>query len=211
MLITELIRNCRPRAEFTQVNDAGVPITFSQEWQGPRVRTLMRNDGDRPVRIREVVLADIVHGMPGNTKIYGEGFTHLSATGGTIAQPEDLGSYTDRGHYRLPVPEGAVTVYGMLLLSPSESEHFLLGFSTCGRFVGKFNLRTESVEVVLETEDIEIGPGEAWQLEDFLVLTGGSRADVRGVSGLSAQSRLPGRRAADWLVLLVLLRPGSHG
>lgn len=172
------IKSCQPRVVFTDPTDEGFPITFIQEWEGPRVRTKMRNDGDRPVRIHEVILADIKHGMPGDTKIYGEGFTHLSAVEGTIENPVDLGSYTDRKHYRLPVPEGATTVYGMLLFSPKGSDHVLLGFSTALKFVGKFNLWPERVEVVQEGEDIAIDPGEIWYLEDFLFLTGADRSQV---------------------------------
>lgn len=172
------VRSVKPKAVFADPGDAGFPVAFIQEWDGPRLRTEMRNDGGRPVRIREVVLAEIEHEMPGNTKIYGEGFTHLSATAGTIAKPVDLGSYTDRDHYKLPVPEGAATVYGMLLLSPPGGEHVLLGFSTCLRFTGKFHLRPESLQIVLECEGLEIAPGESWQLEDFVCLIGADRTGV---------------------------------
>lgn len=174
----ESLKSCTPRVVFTDPSDAGFPITITQEWDGPRVRTKLRNDGDRPVRIHEVVMADLVHAMPGDTRVYGEGFTHLSATGGTIAEPTDLGSYTDRGHYRLPEPEGARTLYGMLLLSPPAGEHVLIGFSTCLWYCGKLHLRADSVQAVLETEDIAIDPGEMWYLEDMVLLQGPDRASV---------------------------------
>ena len=40
-----------------------------------------------PSRIREVVLFDVVHGLPAETALYGEGFQMLSQTGGTLGAP----------------------------------------------------------------------------------------------------------------------------
>lgn len=174
----ESFKSFTPIIRFTNLDDAGFPITIIQEWEGPRVRTRLRNDGDRPVGIHEVVMADVRHGMPGDTKVYGEGFTHLSATGGTIAQPVDIGSYTDRDHYRLPEPDGARTVYGMLLLSPPGGLHVLIGFSTCLCYCGKLHLTADGVQAVLETEDISIDAGEVWYLEDMVFLQGADRAEV---------------------------------
>jgi alpha-galactosidase len=178
MLDLKVIQSSKPSVVFTDPADEGFPITITQEWGGPRVRTKVRNDGDRPVRIHEVVMADVAHGMPGETKIYGEAFTHLSMTTGTIAEPQDIGKFTDRGHYKLPQPEGARTVYGMLLLSPPGQGHTLLGFSTCLRYCGKIHLRDDSVQAVLDTEDIAIEPGEVWSLEDMVLLQGPDRAAV---------------------------------
>ena len=50
--------------------------------------------------------------------VYGEGCQMLSQTAGTLGRMVDLDHYTDRGHYRLPEPEGYRTAYGLVTLSP---------------------------------------------------------------------------------------------
>ncbi len=101
--------------------------------------------------------------------LYGEGFQMLSQTGGTVGEPVQLGGYTDAKHYRLPEPEGATTVYGMLMEGePGNGTRVLQAFTSCRRFSGKFCLYPDRIEVIVDTEGLELAPGATWDLEDFL-------------------------------------------
>ncbi|HET6893660.1 MAG TPA: glycoside hydrolase family 36 protein, partial [Pyrinomonadaceae bacterium] len=91
----------------------------------------------------------------------------LSQTGGTLGKPTDLGNYTDAKHYKMPAPDGAKAFYGLLTLSESTGQNFLLAFTSCRRFSGQFYLRESHLQVVVDTEGLELKPGEAWELEQF--------------------------------------------
>ncbi len=139
------------------------------------VRGRLTNSG-KPARIDEVVLFDIPTNMPGDSALYGEGFTMLSQTGGTIAKPINIGAFTDHEHYKLAVPLGATTVYNMLTLTPPNKPTTLMGFTTCNRFTGHFNVFTTHVEVVVDTEGLTLNTGESWDLEEFTLATGSDRS-----------------------------------
>ena len=92
-------------------------VVLVRDWDGDLCRPRLVNAGPRPVAIREIVLFDVVHGLPPETALYGEGFQMLSQTGGTLGAPVDVGDYTDVKHYRLPTPEGARVVYSLMTLA----------------------------------------------------------------------------------------------
>jgi alpha-galactosidase len=52
----------------------------------------------------------------------------------------------------------------------------LLAFTSCKRFSGRFFVRPKSIEVVVDTEGLALGPGESWDLEEFLYSSGPNRA-----------------------------------
>src|SRR5438034_628413 len=62
-------------------------LAIERDWQGDFCRSKLVNRGQRSVRVREIVLFDIAHDLPGNTHLYGESFQMLSQTGGTLANP----------------------------------------------------------------------------------------------------------------------------
>ena len=150
-------------------------LKLDRQWHGQLCRPRLTNTGRSPVRVHEVVLFDIPHGLDGQTPIYGEGFQMLSQTAGMLAEPKDVGSYTDRSHYRLPEPEGFRTVYGMLMLAPTNEPRILAAFTSCKRFNGKFNFNGNRLQAVVETEDLELGAGESWDLEEITVRQDESR------------------------------------
>jgi alpha-galactosidase len=150
-------------------------LRLNHRWTGDRCRWTLRNAGTTSVHVREVVLFDLPHGLSGDTPVYGEGFQMLSQTAGTLAKPQDVGSYTDRGHYRLPEPAGWRTVYGVIMMAPPESDRTLVAFSSCRRFNGKFHFNGERLQAVLETENLELAPGKSWELEEVVVLSGAKR------------------------------------
>lgn len=102
----------------------------------------------------------------------------LTQTGGTLGKPADLGNYTDAKHYKLPVPDASKTLYGMMTLAPPEGGNFLLAFTSCRRFSGQFYLRDSSLQVVVDTEGLELKPGETWKLEEFTFQSGADREQL---------------------------------
>ena len=154
-------------------------LRLSREWRGPLCRSRLMNRGPKSVRVKEVVLFDLALPLPPETALYGEGFQMLSQTGGTLGRPVDLGNYTDAKHYKMPLPADARSAYGMMSLSlPLGGGHHLLAFTSCRRFIGQFYLRGSSLQVVIDTESLEIRPGESWDLEEFTFRSGASREQL---------------------------------
>lgn len=160
------------------VGDAAANATAAQVervWDGAVCRSRLRNPGPTPLRVSRVDLFDFAHGLPGSTPIYGEAFQMLAQLGGTLAQPEDWGTYPDRSHYKLAEPDGLRTAHGMLLLHPADAGHALLGFTSCRRFDGRLSFDAQRLLVSLDTEGLTLPPGATWELEDFLVQIGPDR------------------------------------
>ena len=164
-------QNLRRSGSSVVVSDDDVSrVKVVRRWYGSVCHSQIVNHGTQPVRIKEIVLFDLSLSMPATTRLYGEGFQMLSQTGGTLGQPTDLGNYSDAKHYKLPA-----AFYGMMTLSPSAHDHHLFAFTSCRRFIGQFYLKHPSLKIVVDTEDRELRPGEAWQLEPFIYLTGNDR------------------------------------
>lgn len=166
-------------------------LSLRHRWNGDRCRWTLSNTGSKPVRVQEVVLFDVAHALPGETPVYAEGFQMLSQTAGTLAKPQDVGSYTDRSHYRLPEPAGFRTVYGMMMLSPEGREKTVVGFSSCRRFNGKLHFNAERLQAVLELENLEIQPGQRWDLEEMVIFTGQDRDGLLGQLAASLNRNHP--------------------
>ncbi len=130
-------------------------------------RPVLINRGKTPFRVKEVVLFHITHSLPESTRLYGESFQMLSQTGGTLGAPVDLG-YSEPNHYKLPQPAGVHALSGMMTVTPPQGETRLLAFTSCKRFIGRFYLRPNRITVAVDTEGLQINPGEAWRLEEFL-------------------------------------------
>jgi alpha-galactosidase len=145
-------------------------IRVNRTWTGPVCRASVVNEGLRAVRLKEIVLFDVPLNLPPDTPLYGEGFQMLTQTGGTLGQPIDLGNYTDLKHYRLPEPEGARAIYGLITLGDAVA-----AFSSCRRFSGKFYVRPGRLEVVVDAEGLALGPKEQWTLEEFFCRVGPDR------------------------------------
>ena len=153
-------------------------VVLTRTWNGELCTSTLVNKGTKPVRVKEVVLFAIAHDLPPDTALYGESLQMLSQTGGTLAQPIDFG-YSELKHYRVPQPADASVVTGLVTLTPpgaggASGEPVLLAFTSSRRFVSRFYLRDKSIEVVADTEGLELAPGERWTLEEFMVATGGA-------------------------------------
>src|SRR5574340_841330 len=180
----------------------GAPgLEVRRVWSGDRCRSTLVNRGDRPARVGDIVLVDWKHSLPPSTALYGESFQMLSQTAGTLAAPVNL-AYSEPKHYKIPQPEDATVVTSLLTLSPAPGSHLLLAFGSCRRFIGRFYLRPGSIQVVLDGEGLELGPGESWELEDFLFLSGADRpAMLERLARVLDANRPPlrlGRPPAGW-------------
>ncbi len=160
-------------------------VKIIRQWNGPICRSRLVNSGPAGVKVKEVVLFDLELPLPPETRIYGEGFQMLSQSGGTLSKPTDLGNYTDAKHYKLPAPEGAKAFYGLITLAETSGNNSLLAFTSCRRFSGQFYLRGSSLQVVVDTEGLELKPGETWQLEEFTFQSGPDREQL--LNNLSRQ------------------------
>jgi hypothetical protein len=76
----------------------GTAVRMEINRDGKIVHARLTNQGDKAQRIREVVLVDFAHGLPADTPFYGEGFTMLSQTGGTLGKMIDLDGQIGRAH-----------------------------------------------------------------------------------------------------------------
>ena len=150
-------------------------VAVTRVWNGTVCTVSVVNRSPSPVRLARVDLFDFQHGLPGTTPFYGEAFQMLAQNGGTLAAPEDWGSYPDRKHYRLDEPEGLRTVHGMMLLRPAAADQILLGFGSCRRFDGRISFDAKRLLVSLDCEGLELGSGEIWQLEEFFCEAGPER------------------------------------
>src|SRR5262249_26775470 len=136
------------------------------------------NTGKTPVKIREVILFELAHDLPPETRLYGESFQMLSQTSGTLGKPVNLG-YDEREHYKLPQPEGVQqAMSGLITLTAPAQDPVLLAFSSCKRFTGRFFVRPLLLEVVVDLEGLALQPGQSFELEEFLFATGPSRAPL---------------------------------
>jgi len=154
-------------------------VTLTSLDQGDIVwRCRLHNEGTTAVKVKEIRLFSMQHSWPASTEIYGEGFQMLSQTGGRLGAPVQLGGYTDAKHYRLPQKEGAITVYGMLTVTPPGEATQLYAFTTCRCFSGKFELFPDRLDAIMEMEDLEFAPGAMCNLEDLMVKQGRDRAKL---------------------------------
>jgi alpha-galactosidase len=182
MLTLEGVRQSVAKVVAADGAKAPAEVKLIREWFGTLCQSKLVNQGKTPATIKEVVLFDIPHAFPSETHLYGEGFTMLSQTVGTLGKPIDTG-LTDRKHYKIPQPDDATTVYGLLTLQPPGGEHTLFAFTSCRRFIGRFYVRPKSIQAVVDMEGLTLAPGQSWELEEFQFGTGADRNGLLAALG----------------------------
>jgi alpha-galactosidase len=164
----------RAKSEIRAIESAAA-LKLAGTRKGDLYAARLTNTGKTPVHVNEVSLFKIEHTLPDTTALYGESFQMLTQTAGTLGKPIDL-AYDELKHYKIPQPAGVKVVTGMMTLTPPGGETMLLAFTSCRRFNGRFFLRPNSIEVVLDTEGLALAPGETWELEEFTFASGPNRA-----------------------------------
>ena len=95
----------------------------------------------------------------------------LTQNGGTLEAPVDLGNYTDPKHYKLPQPDGARVVYGLVdAQRPDRSTHHVARVHFVPPLQRRIHMRPSSLQVVVDTEGLELEPGESWDARGVRVL-----------------------------------------
>lgn len=162
-------------------------VKLTHEWTGNLCRSSIKNVSAKPQVIKEVVLFDFQHGLAPDTEILAEGFQKLAMLGGTLATPQDLGSYPDRTHYKIPEPEGLRTAYGMFTARPAGGDRLLLASTSCNRFISRFSFDKSRLRVSFDCENLTLEPGQAWQLEEFIAISGPDREKLYDQLGSAVQ------------------------
>ncbi|UUZ86079.1 alpha-galactosidase [Paenibacillus sp. P26] len=154
-------------------------IAIRKEWAGSRLQASVVNQSDRPLRIKEVVLFSGELPYAADTPFYGEGFQMLAQYAGTLDAPYVIGAYgTDWDFFRIPKTkfnEHLWTVYNLLELFPEQQDPVLMAFTSCHRFSGEFRFKAQYLEIVMDTEDLTLEPGQSWELEEFMIFSGPDR------------------------------------
>ena len=169
----DTLKRSQVRAVSTS-GDALPSVLVLREWDGTVCRSRVVNRGAAAARLTEVILFDIDVQLPESTHLYGEGFQMLSQTAGTLGAPEDLSQYTDAKHYKLPAPQGTRVYYGLLTLTSPDRIARALAFTSCRRFSGQIRTAAAGIQVVVDTEGLEVSPGASVDLEEFRFSTASS-------------------------------------
>ena len=153
----------------------GDDIEITKIWTGNKFRASVKNISGNPLAVREIALFAGNTEIPADTKFYGEGYHMLSQYRGDMRTHEVIGSYgDDKSFFNLadnPHDKDLHIVYYLLELTLNGS-HTLLSFISCRRFLGKFRFSENYLEIVMDTEDLTLCPGQVWDLEELAVLSG---------------------------------------
>lgn len=150
-------------------------FVVTRQWNGDKCKLFVKNNSGTAIAVKEVVIFDFNHGLNENTPIYGEAFQKLGQLGGTLAKPQDLGTYSDRSHYKIPEPENMRTAYGMFTLQPKQNKRILLGTTSCNKFISRFSFDANRLRISMDCENLILKPGETWNLEEFIAIAGKER------------------------------------
>jgi len=197
--VTFYVDTVRGKPGFVVGTDGHVlpGLDLQREWSGATCRSRLTNRGATPVRIKEIVLFDGLYDIGGvNASLYAESFQMLSQTWGVAGTVSDVGSYSDAAHYRIPTPQGTRAFFGAMTIEPhllysGPREVVGLGFASTRKFAGLFRLGWVSLQAVIDAEGLTLGPGETWQLEDFVVAPVHSREDAMSAIGAELAKNHP--------------------
>jgi len=191
------LRTSASRVEFVDAAEAATKkVHLVRQWQGPYCTFELNNRGETPVRVREVVLFELAHGLAPQSAFHGEGFRMASQTAGTLAEPQDVTRFTDRASSGRAEPAGMRSVYGCAWFGPPDSRQVLVGFTSSQRFVGRFDVSATTLRAVVELEGLALEPGSTWKLEELWVEAGSEREALYARLATAIAKQHP-RRAVD--------------
>ncbi|WP_052444369.1 glycoside hydrolase family 36 protein [Flammeovirga sp. OC4] len=152
---------------------------LSRKWEGNICKTVLTNTSDKVINPKEVIIFTLEeHGINPDSPVYGEGFQMLHQNGGTLGKHENRGSNSDKGHYRMKELRDIPTVYGLLNINVDEEENFMLGFTSCKKFIGRIAYDQNQMLIAVDAEGLALAPGESWNLEDFIFIDGENQGDL---------------------------------
>ncbi|WP_051333652.1 glycoside hydrolase family 36 protein [Aliagarivorans marinus] len=113
--------------------------------------------------------------LPEHRNLYMEGWQMLAQSLGNSAALEDVGRCPDNQSYRLASGAGAKRGYNLLLLEGDEG-YCLIGFASCLRFAGFFDVYPDgTVAIGMDAEQLAFAPRSYWLSEAIVVLAGPER------------------------------------
>jgi len=192
----QLLKKSQSKAEDADGNVIPADhLVIERQWNGHICKTTLKNIGNTLLQPSSIILFDIpAHGLAPQSPVYGEGFQMLHQNGGTLADRENIGGYTDNKHYNIPDPHGLPTVYGVITVNIKADEHMLLGFTSCHRFIGRISYDDRQLQISIDAEGLEIKPGESWMLEDFIFLGGNEPGKLFDQLALEISKNHPPRK-----------------
>ncbi|MBB3696524.1 alpha-galactosidase [Flammeovirga yaeyamensis] len=153
--------------------------SLEKNWEGNICKTVLTNTSKEDIHPKDVMLFYVEkHGINSDSPIYGEGFQMLHQNGGTLGQPQNIGSHSDVKHYRIKQLKGLQTAYGLLNINVDGTENFMLGFTSCNKFIGELAYDKDQLIVGFDTEGLSLAPGESWTFEDFIFIDGENQGDL---------------------------------
>lgn len=158
------------RSDITNINE--FVIVKEKNWNNGILNISIQNISDKSIKTNEIALLSFENTFPSSTLIYGEGYNMLSQYEGTSDNLNNFGYYDEHSFYNLPTQKGFFTVYNLALFSPKNEDCFLIGFSSCNRFSGEIRINKKRIEIVQNTEGIEILPNEIIELEEVFMISG---------------------------------------
>lgn len=173
--IVALMKKSTPYCEDVHENRMNNPaLQIVRSWDNKVCHSTIVNHSTQSLHVGSIVLFEIDGAaLDSSSRIYGEGFQMLSQTGGSLAHPQNIGGYTDEGHYKIASPHRMPTAYGMFNITwPGGGQCLMLGFSTCQRFIGRISFSAQKIIVSVDAENLLLQPGQRVELEDFMALAG---------------------------------------
>lgn len=153
--------------------------SLKKTWEGNICKTVLTNTSKEVINPKEVIIFALSkHGINPKSPVYGEGFQMLHQNGGTLEKHENRGSHGDNEHYKMKELRNLPTVYGLLNINVDEQENFMLGFTSCKKFIGRIAYDKEQMLIAVDAEGLSLKPGESWTLEDFIFIDGESQGDL---------------------------------
>ncbi|HEY9257780.1 glycoside hydrolase family 36 protein, partial [Chitinophaga sp.] len=172
--LVALLKSSTPYCEDAgehRINNNGLQII--RNWDSRFCRSAIVNNSQQTIHVNNIVLFEIDGAvLDSSSRIYGEGFQMLSQTGGSLGHPQNIGGYTDEGHYKIIGPHHMPTAYGMFNLTLPDGQCLMLAFSTCQRFIGRISFSEKKMMVSIDAENLTLQPGQRVELEDFMLLSG---------------------------------------
>lgn len=133
---------------------------ISEDFHGIRIFVTTSED----VEIKEFVIYRGKHGFDKKSQYYGDGYSKLSQYGGKLNRIKNIGSYSDKSHYKMPTKEGFHTSYNYAYIQ-NGLDCFLIGAVSCFKFRTEIRINEQDIEIVQCAENTKFRKGEKTELE----------------------------------------------